>query len=109
MVIEGLCAVGASMSKRKPASRTALAVEGPKHAIRVEFCSNPGKAYSRESLLRLVWGYQFTGYEHTVNSHINRLRAKIENRARIRPLGVQRPLKCESDELMALISLVNCP
>ncbi len=42
------------------------------------FASNPGKAYSREQLLNLVWGYQFTGYEHTVNSHINRLRAKIE-------------------------------
>ena len=43
------------------------------------FASNPGKAYSREQLLNLVWGYQFSGYEHTVNSHINRLRAKIEN------------------------------
>ncbi|MGE5138258.1 MAG: response regulator transcription factor, partial [Rudaea sp.] len=43
------------------------------------FSSNPGRAYSRETLLELVWGYQFTGYEHTVNSHINRLRAKIES------------------------------
>jgi DNA-binding response OmpR family regulator len=42
------------------------------------FISHPGKAYSRESLLNIVWGYQFSGYEHTVNSHINRLRAKIE-------------------------------
>lgn len=40
--------------------------------------SNPGKSYSREDLLRLVWGYEFNGYEHTVNSHINRLRSKIE-------------------------------
>jgi DNA-binding response OmpR family regulator len=39
---------------------------------------NPGRAYSRTDLLSLVWGYQFEGYEHTVNSHINRLRAKIE-------------------------------
>lgn len=40
--------------------------------------SHPGKSYSRKSLLTLVWGYDFEGYEHTVNSHINRLRGKIE-------------------------------
>ena len=40
--------------------------------------SNPGKSYSRRRLLNLVWGYDFEGYEHTVNSHINRLRSKIE-------------------------------
>lgn len=40
--------------------------------------SNPGKSYSRKRLLNLVWGYDFEGYEHTVNSHINRLRGKIE-------------------------------
>ncbi|HVI45167.1 MAG TPA: response regulator transcription factor [Chitinophaga sp.] len=40
--------------------------------------SNPGKSYSRKQLLNLVWGYDFEGYEHTVNSHINRLRTKIE-------------------------------
>lgn len=39
---------------------------------------NPGKNYSRSKLLSLIWGYDFEGYEHTVNSHINRLRAKIE-------------------------------
>lgn len=42
------------------------------------FASNPGKAYSRQQLLNLVWGYQYDGYSHTVNSHINRLRSKIE-------------------------------
>ncbi|MEO8399758.1 MAG: response regulator transcription factor [Ignavibacteriaceae bacterium] len=40
--------------------------------------SHPGKTYSREQLLSLLWGYQYNGYEHTVNSHINRLRSKIE-------------------------------
>jgi two-component system, OmpR family, alkaline phosphatase synthesis response regulator PhoP len=40
--------------------------------------SHPGKTYTREQLLNLLWGYQYNGYEHTVNSHINRLRAKIE-------------------------------
>jgi DNA-binding response OmpR family regulator len=42
------------------------------------FASHPGRAYSRDQLLEQVWGYQFSGYRHTVNSHINRLRAKIE-------------------------------
>ncbi len=42
------------------------------------FATHPGRAFSRQELLDLVWGYQFTGYEHTVNSHINRLRSKIE-------------------------------
>lgn len=40
--------------------------------------SNPGRVYSRENLLNIIWGYQHKGYEHTVNSHINRLRKKIE-------------------------------
>ena len=39
---------------------------------------HPGISYSRDQLLSEVWGYEFSGYEHTVNSHINRLRAKIE-------------------------------
>ena len=42
------------------------------------FSKNPGRTYSRKNLLEIVWGYQFDGYDHTVNSHINRLRAKIE-------------------------------
>jgi DNA-binding response OmpR family regulator len=40
--------------------------------------THPGKSYSREDLLNLIWGYEFSGYEHTVNSHISRLRSKIE-------------------------------
>lgn len=42
------------------------------------FMTNPGRSYSREALLNAIWGYDFNGYEHTVNSHINRLRSKIE-------------------------------
>ena len=41
--------------------------------------THPGRTYTREQLLNLVWGYQYNGYEHTVNSHINRLRSKIED------------------------------
>jgi DNA-binding response OmpR family regulator len=43
------------------------------------FASNPGRVYTRAQLLDRVWGYGHDGYEHTVNSHINRLRAKIES------------------------------
>ena len=42
------------------------------------FALHPGKNFTREQLLNTVWGYQFSGYDHTVNSHINRLRSKIE-------------------------------
>ena len=44
----------------------------------LQFVENPGRVYSRAQLLDLVWGYGHEGYEHTVNSHINRLRNKIE-------------------------------
>jgi DNA-binding response OmpR family regulator len=39
---------------------------------------NPGRVYTRLQLLDTVWGYGYDGYEHNVNCHINRLRAKIE-------------------------------
>jgi two-component system alkaline phosphatase synthesis response regulator PhoP len=42
------------------------------------FCKNPDQVYSRAQLLDGVWGYNHSGYEHTVNSHINRLRNKLE-------------------------------
>lgn len=44
----------------------------------VLLASNPGKTFTRMTLLNQVWGYEFEGFEHTVNSHINRLRSKIE-------------------------------
>lgn len=40
--------------------------------------SSPGQVFSRQQLLDAVWGYHHGSYEHTVNSHINRLRAKVE-------------------------------
>jgi DNA-binding response OmpR family regulator len=44
----------------------------------LHLAQNPGRVYTREQLLDFVWGYNHCGYEHTVNSHINRLRGKIE-------------------------------
>ena len=40
--------------------------------------SYPGKTFSRHELLELIWGFAFQEYEHTVTSHINRLRIKLE-------------------------------
>jgi DNA-binding response OmpR family regulator len=42
------------------------------------FARHPGRVFTRAQLLDSVWGYAHDGYEHTVNTHINRLRAKIE-------------------------------
>ncbi|MBU1341897.1 MAG: response regulator transcription factor [Proteobacteria bacterium] len=42
------------------------------------FAKHPGRVFNRSQLLDKVWGYGHDGYEHTVNSNINRLRAKIE-------------------------------
>lgn len=42
------------------------------------FARHPGRVFSRVQLLDTVWGYSHEGYEHTVNTHINRLRGKIE-------------------------------
>src|SRR5437667_3501741 len=45
----------------------------------LHLAQNPGRVYTREQLLDFVWGYNHAGYQHTVNSHINRLRGKIED------------------------------
>jgi DNA-binding response OmpR family regulator len=44
----------------------------------LHFARNPGRAFTRMQLLDAVWGTTFEGYEHNVNTHINRLRGKIE-------------------------------
>lgn len=44
----------------------------------LHFARHPGRVFSRAQLLDSVWGFGHEGYEHTVNSHINRLRGKIE-------------------------------
>ena len=41
------------------------------------FVRSPGRVFTRSELLADVWGYGHDGYDHTVNSHINRLRSKL--------------------------------
>lgn len=43
-----------------------------------QFAGHPGRVYTRTQLLNAVWGYGYDGLEHTVNSHINRLRSELE-------------------------------
>jgi DNA-binding response OmpR family regulator len=67
-----------------PARRTVSISDNPveltarEFDLLLHFASHPGRVFSREQLLNQVWGYGHEGYEHTVNSHINRLRKKIE-------------------------------
>ncbi len=50
------------------------------------FAAHPGRVFKRTELLDKVWGYGHDGYEHTVNSHINRLRSKLAPLADNHPL-----------------------
>lgn len=43
------------------------------------FAAHPGRVYSRKYLLENIWDYTYSGYDRTIDSHINRLRAKIED------------------------------
>jgi DNA-binding response OmpR family regulator len=67
-----------------PAKRTVAVRGSPVELTALEFelllyfASHPGRVFSRSQLLDAVWGYSHDGYEHTVTTHINRLRAKLE-------------------------------
>ena len=55
-----------------------VALTAKEFDLLLHFARNPGRVFSRMQLLDAVWGTTFDGYEHNVNTHINRLRAKIE-------------------------------
>ena len=57
---------------------TALSLTAKEFALLVLFARNPGRSFSRGELLDQVWGPEFDGFDHTVNTHINRLRGKLE-------------------------------
>lgn len=64
--------------RRVEVDRKSIDLSPKEFELLLVLASYPGKSYTRASLLNQVWGYDFDGFEHTVNSHINRLRAKIE-------------------------------
>lgn len=55
-----------------------IELTGTEFDLLLYLARQPGLVFSRSQLLDSVWGYQHSGYEHTVNSHINRLRNKLE-------------------------------
>jgi DNA-binding response OmpR family regulator len=57
---------------------TPVSLTSKEFDLLLHFLRNPGRVYSRLQLLDAVWGYGYDGYEHNVNCHINRLRAKVE-------------------------------
>ncbi len=60
--------------KDRPVNLTAK-----EYDLLLHFARHPGHVYTRGQILDQVWGYGEGTYEHTVNSHINRLRGKIED------------------------------
>ena len=59
-------------------SGSPIALTGKEFDLLVHFARKPGRVYSRQQLLDQVWGYGFEGYAYTVNTHINKLRSKLE-------------------------------
>jgi DNA-binding response OmpR family regulator len=55
-----------------------IALTAKEFDLLLHFARHPGRVYTRSQLLDAVWGGAHDGYAHTVNSHINRLRSKIE-------------------------------
>jgi len=57
---------------------TALQLTAKEYELLLLFARHPNQVFSRMDLLEQVWGLEHDGYEHTVNSHLNRLRKKVE-------------------------------
>jgi len=66
-------------SRRVTVDGRAVDLTAKEFDLLLHLARHAGRVYSRAQLLDEVWGYGHDGYEHTVNSHINRLRAKIEH------------------------------
>lgn len=66
-------------SRQVTFAKTPIDLTATEFELLVFLAEHPNHVFSREQLLNSVWGYQHSGYEHTVNSHINRLRKKLEH------------------------------
>jgi len=64
--------------RRVTRSGTPIDLTGKEFDLLLHFARKPGRVYSRQQLLDQVWGYGFEGYAYTVNTHINKLRSKLE-------------------------------
>jgi len=69
------------LSHRTTLAGKELELTSTEYDLLLYLASHPEQVFSRSQLLSSVWGYHHSGYEHTVNSHINRLRNKVEKDA----------------------------
>lgn len=69
------------LSHRTTLAGVNLELTSTEYDLLLYLASHPEQVFSRSQLLNSVWGYHHSGYEHTVNSHINRLRNKVEEDA----------------------------
>lgn len=69
-----------SIGRKVSANGKELNLTAKEFDLLMLFATNPGKVYSREELLELIWGYEYFGDLRTVDVHIRRLREKIENK-----------------------------
>ena len=66
------------VSREARLNGSTIALTAKEFDLLLYFARHPGRAFTRMQLLDAVWGTTFEGYEHNVNTHINRLRNKIE-------------------------------
>jgi DNA-binding response OmpR family regulator len=64
--------------RRVVRGETVIDLTSTEFDLLLHFARHPGRVYSRQQLLDQVWGYGYEGYAYTVNSHINKLRSKLE-------------------------------
>ena len=68
-----------SGTTRGDGQRRAVELTPKEFELLALFASHPGRVYSRKYLLENIWDYTYSGYDRTIDSHINRLRAKVED------------------------------